>query len=181
MSDTRVASSPGARAVRTAPDADPHGGLTAVGQGRADPVWLSSADAGRAPGQQVVLPQGAPRDEAACHRPHGVDDLEASVRFYRDGLGLPTAGIVGQELEHGAVAFMDRQPGLRLALWPRSSLAHDSGLPVGARSATEFTIGHNVPSMTEVDAVTGQTTGVGAVIVRPTPDALTPGSDSASS
>ena len=25
----------------------------------------------------------------------GVDDLERSVRFYRDGLGLPTDGIVG--------------------------------------------------------------------------------------
>jgi uncharacterized protein len=43
----------------------------------------------------------------------GVDDLDAAVRFYRDGLGFPTEGIVGQELEHGAVAFFDLQPGLR--------------------------------------------------------------------
>src|ERR1700753_3117311 len=35
----------------------------------------------------------------------GVDDLERSVKFYRDGLGLPTEGIVGKEFEHGAVAF----------------------------------------------------------------------------
>jgi catechol 2,3-dioxygenase-like lactoylglutathione lyase family enzyme len=35
----------------------------------------------------------------------GVDDLERSVRFYRDGLGLDTEGIVGTEFEHGAVAF----------------------------------------------------------------------------
>ena len=27
----------------------------------------------------------------------GVDDLEASLRFYRDGLAFPTEGIVGQE------------------------------------------------------------------------------------
>ena len=41
-----------------------------------------------------------------------VDDLERSLRFYRDGLGLQTPGIIGQDLEHGAVAFFDLQPGL---------------------------------------------------------------------
>ncbi len=35
----------------------------------------------------------------------GVDDLEKAVSFYRDGLGLHTEGIVGEEFEHGAVAF----------------------------------------------------------------------------
>jgi hypothetical protein len=35
----------------------------------------------------------------------GVDDLERSLRFYRDGLGLQTQGIVGTEFEHGAVVF----------------------------------------------------------------------------
>lgn len=33
----------------------------------------------------------------------GVDDLERSLRFYRDGLGLDTKGIVGTEFERGAV------------------------------------------------------------------------------
>lgn len=51
----------------------------------------------------------------------GVDDLERSVRFYRDGLGLRTDGIVGQEFEHGAVAFFELEGGLRLALWSRSA------------------------------------------------------------
>jgi catechol 2,3-dioxygenase-like lactoylglutathione lyase family enzyme len=100
----------------------------------------------------------------------GVDDLEGSVRFYRDGLGFPTDGIVGKEFEHGAVAFIDLQAGLRLALWPRGSIAHDSGLPIGAKSPTEFTIGHNVPSKAEVDAVMGQATRAGAVIVKPAHD-----------
>ena len=49
----------------------------------------------------------------------GVDDLQASLRFYRDGLGFATAGIVGQEFEHGAVVLLALQAGLRLALWPR--------------------------------------------------------------
>lgn len=37
----------------------------------------------------------------------GVSDMEKSVSFYRDGLGLPTEGIIGQEFEHGTVAFFD--------------------------------------------------------------------------
>ena len=37
----------------------------------------------------------------------GVDDLERALTFYRDGLGLPTRGIVGTEYPHGAVAFFD--------------------------------------------------------------------------
>ena len=70
----------------------------------------------------------------------GVDDLDRSLRFYRDGLGLKTDGIVGAQFEHGAVVFFELQAGLRLALWPRKSIAHDSGLPVGRPSPTEFTI-----------------------------------------
>ncbi len=97
----------------------------------------------------------------------GVDNLEESVRFYRDGLGFPTDGIVGREFEHGAVAFVDLQAGLRLALWPRSSIAHDSGLTIGARSSTEFTLGHNVSSKAEVNTVMDQAIRAGAVIVKP--------------
>ena len=74
----------------------------------------------------------------------GVDDLERSLAFYRDGLGFPTQGIVGTEFEHGAVVFLELQPGLKLALWPRASIAHDTGLALGAPSATELTLGHNV-------------------------------------
>ena len=96
----------------------------------------------------------------------GVDDLERAVRFYHDGLGLKTEGIVGTEFEHGAVAFFELQAGLRLALWPRKSLAHDAGIAVSARSATEFSIGHNVSSKAEVDAVMAQAAKAGALIIR---------------
>ena len=97
----------------------------------------------------------------------GVDDLNAAVAFYRDGLGFLTEGILGTEFEHGAVAFFDLQPGLKLALWPRASISHDSGLPLGERSATEMTIGHNVSSKEEVDAVMETAVQVGAKIVKP--------------
>lgn len=97
----------------------------------------------------------------------GVDDLERAVRFYRDGLGLPTPGIVGQAFEHGAVAFFDLQPGLKLAVWPRVSMAHDTGLPRGPRSATECMLAHNVSSQADVDAVLAQARQAGAVIIKP--------------
>ncbi len=100
----------------------------------------------------------------------GVDDLERSLRFYRDGLGLATQGIVGAEFEYGAVAFFDLQAHLKLALYPRKSLAKDSGLAVEPASATVFSIGHNVASKAEVDAVMQQAKGAGAVIVKPAQD-----------
>jgi catechol 2,3-dioxygenase-like lactoylglutathione lyase family enzyme len=97
----------------------------------------------------------------------GVDDLEKALRFYRDGLGFPTEGIVGQQFEHGAVAFFQLQSGLRLALWPRKSIAHDTGLSVAARSPTDFTLAHNVRSKDEVDAVMAQVKAAGATIIKP--------------
>src|ERR671925_2025133 len=97
----------------------------------------------------------------------GVDDLERSLAFYREGLGLKSKGIVGREFEHGAVAFFDLQPGLRLAIWSRDNLAHDTGLPRSPRSSTEFSIGHNVRSEQEVDAVMREAERAGATIVKP--------------
>ncbi|TMD99216.1 MAG: VOC family protein [Chloroflexi bacterium] len=97
----------------------------------------------------------------------GVDDLEKSLTFYRDGLGLPTQGIIGKEFEHGAVAFFDLQPGLKLALWPQASIAHDTNLAQTDHSPTELTIGHNVSSREEVDAVMQQARSAGAQIITP--------------
>lgn len=96
-----------------------------------------------------------------------VDDLERSLRFYRDGLGLPTEGIFGKEFEHGAVAFFDLQAGLKLAIWPRRSLSHDARIPLGSPSSTEFSLGHNVSSKAEVDMVMAQAKTAGAVIAKP--------------
>ena len=97
----------------------------------------------------------------------GVDDLERSVAFYRDGLGFATEGIIGQQFEYGAVAFFDLQHGVKLALWPRASLAHDAGIPSSPRSPTELSLGHNVNSRDEVDAVMRLAREAGATIVKP--------------
>jgi hypothetical protein len=100
----------------------------------------------------------------------GVDDLEKSLSFYRDGLGFPTKGIVGTEFVHGAVVFFDLQPGLQLALWPRRDMAYDAGIPEGSRSTTEFAIGHNVNSREEVDAVMEKARKAGATITKEAQD-----------
>jgi hypothetical protein len=47
---------------------------------------------------------------------------------------------VGEEFEFGAVVFFDLQNGLKLALWPRKSLAHDAGIAETQASATELSI-----------------------------------------
>jgi uncharacterized protein len=100
----------------------------------------------------------------------GVDDLEKSLRFYRDGLGFPTQGIVGTEFEYGAVAFFELQGGLKLALWPRTSISRDAGIPPTPASPTDCMLGHNVSSKEEVDAVMAQAHHAGAHIVKPAHD-----------
>jgi catechol 2,3-dioxygenase-like lactoylglutathione lyase family enzyme len=96
----------------------------------------------------------------------GVADLEQSLAFFRDGLGLPTEGIIGREFEHGAVAFFDLSGGLKLAIWALDDIAHDTGLPKTGISPTSFTIGHNVARREEVDEVIEQAGRAGAEIVK---------------
>jgi uncharacterized protein len=96
----------------------------------------------------------------------GVADLEKSVAFYRDGLGLKTDGIIGKEFEYGAVAFFDLQNGLKLALWPKKSISKDTNIPEGPASSLEFTIGHNVSSREEVDVVMKEAENAGAKIIK---------------
>ena len=102
----------------------------------------------------------------------GVDDLERSLAFYRDGLGFPSEGIIGQEFEHGAVAFFDLQAGLKLALWHRRDLAHEAKVSLSAPSSTEMTIGHNVGSKEEVDRIMELAHQAGATITDPAHDAF---------
>ncbi|MBI2821806.1 MAG: VOC family protein [Acidobacteria bacterium] len=99
-----------------------------------------------------------------------VADLEKSLAFYRDGLGLPTEGIVGTEYEGGAVVFFHLKGGLILALWPKKELAKDANVALTPTSPAEFSIGHNVKSKEEVDAVMEQARKAGARITKPAQD-----------
>lgn len=100
----------------------------------------------------------------------GVENLERSLAFYHDGLGLATEGIVGTEFEYGAVAFFELESGMKLALWSRDHIARDAGVPKSPRSPTEFTLGHNVNSKQEVDDIMAEAKEAGARIVKDAED-----------
>jgi uncharacterized protein len=97
----------------------------------------------------------------------GVNDLEKSLAFYRDGMGLPTKGIIGQEFEDGAVVFFDLNDDLILALYPTASLSKDAKIEATQSRLGAVSIGHVVNSKEEVDLVMRQAEQAGAVITDP--------------
>lgn len=101
-----------------------------------------------------------------------VGNLEKSVRFYRDGLGWKTRGIVGADYEDGAAAFFDLQPGLCLALWPRESLAHQAGIAEQPPAVTEFILSQSVEEREQVDLALRMAAQAGGEVVKPAHDTL---------
>ena len=100
----------------------------------------------------------------------GVGDLQKSLAFYRDGMGLPTEGIIGTEFEDGAVVFFNLNDDLILALYPKTALAKDAKIAVSPPSSSEFSIGHIVNSKQEVDAMMKQAEKAGAKVTDPAHD-----------
>jgi uncharacterized protein len=96
-----------------------------------------------------------------------VDDLEQALAFYRDGMGLPTKGITGQQFEDGAVAFFRLESGLVLALYPAAALAKDAGITATQTRLGAVSIGHLVASRAEVDQIMAQAQRAGAVVTDP--------------
>lgn len=90
----------------------------------------------------------------------GVRDLAVSVRFYRDGLGLP------QMESPPEVAFFTLD-GSWLALFGRESLAADAGVAAAGQGFAGFTLAHNVVSEAEVDVLLAEATAAGARLVKP--------------
>jgi predicted lactoylglutathione lyase len=88
-----------------------------------------------------------------------VADLEASRRFYLDGLGWSPA----LEVE-GDVVMVQVGEHLVLSLWDRDHFEAEVG-PVGWRAeagVAPFTIAHNVPTKPEVDEVLATARAAGA-------------------
>jgi hypothetical protein len=99
----------------------------------------------------------------------GVSDLERSLRFYRDGLGLPTTWNV----EKGVIFF--QTSGTTLALYPYSDLAKDAGSAFENIPRTRFsgiTLAHNVRQKGQVDEVLQRAETAGATIVKPAQNAF---------
>jgi catechol 2,3-dioxygenase-like lactoylglutathione lyase family enzyme len=102
-----------------------------------------------------------------------VDDLARSVAFYRDGLGWPTDGIVGEEFHDeltgadGTIAFFRLDGGLQIGLYERSNLAKDARLPMAAPSSTEFSLIILADSKDEVDELLREAQAAGATLPAP--------------
>src|SRR6478735_11534168 len=99
----------------------------------------------------------------------GVSDLERSLRFYRDGLGLPTTWTP----DKGVIFFQTR--GTTLALYPYTELAKDvrPGLQPGPiPKFTGIALAHNVREKREVDEVLAQADRAGGKIEKPGQDAF---------
>ena len=89
----------------------------------------------------------------------GVDDLERSVRFYRDGLGFP-------QLESSpGVAFFTLN-GTWLGLYGRAELAQDATVSAAGEGFNSFSIAHNLASEEEVDAAMNEAIAAGAILVK---------------
>lgn len=91
----------------------------------------------------------------------GVRDLQKSIAFYRDGLGLPL-----QPMQDAAdIAFFGLQ-GTWLALYPREKLAEDAQVPAEGSGFNGITLAHNVDSKEKVDEVFAFAIATGAKAVK---------------
>lgn len=103
----------------------------------------------------------------------GVEDLERSLAFYRDGLGLPSKGITGTQFAGdenkpaGDVVMFTLEDGLILSLYPRSELAKDAGVHPGYTAGSGFSIGHLVDSPADVDRLLALAAQVGGRVLGP--------------
>src|SRR5262245_39540859 len=79
-----------------------------------------------------------------------VGDLGKALGFYRDGLGLPTEGIIGEQFENGAVVFIPMNDGMILALWPAKSLSKEAKVAATEQRLGAIAIGHIVRTKAEV-------------------------------
>ena len=98
----------------------------------------------------------------------GVADLEASLRFYRDGLGFPT-----HDYEEGAgIVFLELE-GTWLSLYPREKFPEEApGVEFAAPGTPMITLAHNVASKEEVDAMIRHAVNAGATLIKPPEEAF---------
>jgi catechol 2,3-dioxygenase-like lactoylglutathione lyase family enzyme len=91
--------------------------------------------------------------------PLGVEDLERSIAFYRDGLGFP------QHDSPDGIAFFETRS-TWLALDPRELLAKDANVSPDGAGFRAFTLAQNVESPAEVDRVIERAIEAGATLAK---------------
>ncbi len=89
----------------------------------------------------------------------GVEDLNRSIDFYRNGLGFPRHG------EGEKVAFFSLN-GTWLGLYGREAQAAEAQVDSSGTGFNAFVIAHNVSSEKEVDEVVNQAVNAGAQLVK---------------
>ncbi len=89
----------------------------------------------------------------------GVSDLQRSIAFYRDGLGLP------QREGPDSIAFFETR-GTWLSLYPRNDLAKDAQVEDKGQGWGGFTLAHNVRTEEEVQPLIDQAVAAGATLVK---------------
>ncbi|MGO4805388.1 VOC family protein [Arthrobacter sp. 2MCAF15] len=89
----------------------------------------------------------------------GVRSVDASHRFYVDGLGWP----VHREVP-GEVLFIQVNHGLILSLWDAAQMQAEAATDAPAGIAT-ITLSHNLASTAEVDWVMAEAESAGAAII----------------
>lgn len=97
----------------------------------------------------------------------GVQDLERSLIFYRDGLGFPTTW----RIETGVIFFQTN--GVCLTLYPYNELAKDSSQECldPRPKFTGIALAHNVRDKEEVAQILELAEAAGGKIVKPAQDA----------
>jgi uncharacterized protein len=80
------------------------------------------------------------------------DDLDRSIRFYRDGLGLLTTGIAAPEHGGNHVLF-EMEGGLSFVLFDRAALLELTQSTGGVRGENEVILSYPAESREEVDAI----------------------------
>jgi catechol 2,3-dioxygenase-like lactoylglutathione lyase family enzyme len=103
----------------------------------------------------------------------GVSDLERALVFYRDGLGLPTKGVINTTDEPGdagKIVLFDMGSGQTLSLYRREDLARETGLPVSPSSPLEFELMYYADSADEVDQIMSQARNAGGAFTDPAHD-----------
>jgi hypothetical protein len=95
-----------------------------------------------------------------------VKDLQKSVRFYKEGFGLPTKGVAENE-GHALFSLAD---GFSLVLYSHEAFLKVTGQRAENVMSSGFIISHIAASKREVDEILAQALHAGAQQIRETKD-----------